>query len=157
MSSQIEQDKFTKQLFALLQESFEKVEGIYLDRGTSLFETLASLSAEEASRPITEQGTSIAGQVAHIHFYLEVLDRYMDGALNEKVDWSQSWLVKTVTRSEWDDLRRQIDEDYRRLRTHLNSFTEWNDDRRLGGALAIVAHTAYHLGAIRQILHLAKK
>ena len=69
MPLQIDNELFTKQVYALLQETFEKVEGIYLDRGTSLFETLASVTAVEASRPITETGTSICAQVDHVRFY----------------------------------------------------------------------------------------
>jgi len=29
---------------------------------------------------------------------------------------------------------------------------DWNDDDRVGGAMAIIVHTAYHLGEIRQAL-----
>ena len=32
---------FTEELVALLTETFESVQGVYLDRGTSLLETLA--------------------------------------------------------------------------------------------------------------------
>ena len=43
-------ERFTFTLFGLLTEAFESVYGIFLDRGTSLFETLADITAEEASR-----------------------------------------------------------------------------------------------------------
>ncbi len=42
---------FKKALLDCLEETFERVSGIYLDSGTSLFETLEGVSAEEASRP----------------------------------------------------------------------------------------------------------
>ena len=155
MSSQINEDLFTKQVYALLQETFEKVQGIYLDGKTSLLETLASLTAAEASRPITEAGTSICGQVDHIRFYLRVLNDYMDGQWHDKVEWKQSWLCKTVSESEWAEMQVQLRGDYQHLLDHLRSFTDWNDDRKLGGSLAIIVHTAYHLGAIRQIMHIA--
>ncbi len=37
MSKQISTDSFKKELFDLLEETFEQVQGIYLDRGTSFF------------------------------------------------------------------------------------------------------------------------
>ena len=52
MSTQIATDSFKKQLFLLFEETFDHVHGVYLDRGTSLFETLEAISAEEASRPV---------------------------------------------------------------------------------------------------------
>ena len=81
----------------------------------------------------------------------------MDGKPAGKIDWSQSWLRKEVSDSEWDDLRKQLGEDLRKIRARIAGITDWNDDKRMGGALAIIAHTAYHLGAIRQILKAVKK
>jgi hypothetical protein len=86
MTKQIDNQLFSENLMALWQETFEKVIGIYLDGGASLEETLAGLTAEEASRPITETGTTIAGQVFHVRFYLNVMNEYMDGRLNEKIE-----------------------------------------------------------------------
>jgi len=157
MSNTINSELFTQNLKALLEETFENVKGIYLDGGTSLTETLSSLSAEEASKPIVPEGTSIAGQVEHIRFYLNVMNGYMDGQWFEKLDWKQSWLTKSVTKGEWETIRQNLKADYEQLCQHLQRFDDFNDDRRLGGALATIVHTAYHLGAIRQIMHLAKK
>ena len=157
MAMAIKHELFTTTLLALIEESFEKVAGIYLDRGTSLFETMAGLSADEASRPVTETGTTIAAHVEHLRFYLRVMENYMDGQSADGLDWKQSWLRITVTPEEWDSLRRQLRDDHTRLMAHLKRFDDWNDERRIGGALGIVAHTAYHLGAIRQMQRLVKR
>jgi hypothetical protein len=156
MPNPIDPAGFTKTLGALLEETFEKVDGLYLDGGTSFFESLDGLSAEAASRPITAAGTSIVGQVRHVRFYLHVLGDYMDGQWHEKVDWKSSWQPPTASEIEWDGLRDGLKDDYRVLRTRFERTEDWNDERRLGGALAIVVHTAYHLGAIRQILRVVK-
>jgi hypothetical protein len=157
MSRQIDGELFTKTIHALFEETFDKVEGYFLDRGTSLLETLAPISASEASYLISGNGTTIAGHIAHVHFYIQILGDYIDGKLHEKVDWKQSWLVKNVNDAEWDSLRRQLGEDCHGLQAKLGSITDWNDENRLGGALAIIAHTAYHLGAIRQMLRAIKR
>ena len=142
---------------ALLDETIRDVKGIYLDGGTSLTETLSAVSAEEASRSILEGGTTIAGHVDHLRFYLRVLKDYMDGKPTDKIDWSQSWLRKSVTESEWEDLKSNLSEDFQRLQAGIAEIDDWNDEKRLGGALAIIAHTSYHLGAIRQMLKVIKK
>lgn len=152
MSQPISGDLFAKNLLALFEETFEKVGGIYLDGGTSLLETLKTISADTASRPTRESGTTIAAHVIHARFYLQVLRDYMDGKWHETVDWKGSWSQSSVTENEWDILRQQLEDDYRGIIAYLKGIDNWDDERRLGGALAIAIHTAYHLGSIRQIM-----
>jgi len=156
MSQTIDSEKVKELAFTLLEEAFVKVNGIFLDGRTSLMETLAGISAAEASRPITEDGTTIASQVDHLRFYIRVSLDYIDGKQTGKADWQGSWKRKVVSDAEWDTLRQEVTDDYRQLLTHLKNLPDWNDDNRLGGILGIVVHTAYHLGAIRQIMRVAK-
>jgi hypothetical protein len=141
-----------QELGALLDEAFVKVNGIFLDRGTSLCETLDSISAAEASRTPAGGTTSIAGHVAHIAFYLDVMNDYVDGRTIGQIDWKQSWLVRTVDESDWSALRIKLRDYYHAWVGHFDRFPDWNDERRLGGAMAVIVHTAYHIGAIRQIM-----
>lgn len=157
MLTLISADGFTKTLYALLEETFEKVDGIYLDGGASLLDSFSGLSADEASRPIVPGGTSIVGQVRHVRFYLRILSDYMNGQRHDKIDWKGSWQPSTADEGEWAELRSGLAEDYQELRDRFEHVTDWNDERRLGGALAIVAHTAYHLGAIRQIARVIQR
>src|SRR5258706_5283192 len=71
----IEQD-FVNNLFQFMGETFEKPIGIFLDKGTSLFETLETVSAQEASIPVGGKCASLAAQVAHVTFYIESFERY---------------------------------------------------------------------------------
>jgi hypothetical protein len=68
MSRFIEQERFSKELFDILDETFDTHHGIYLDKNTSLFETLATINAAEASRPVGGKCASLAAQVAHVIF-----------------------------------------------------------------------------------------
>ena len=79
MPNTIPAEVFTNNLFELLDETFEKVGGRYLDGGTSLFETLAAISAEAASQPVSANCASLAAQVEHVRFYLEVNEHYLLG------------------------------------------------------------------------------
>jgi len=152
MTQQIPLKLFTDELFPLLEETFQSVQGIYLDKGTSLFETLDTITAEEASRPVSARCASIAGQVEHVRFYLQVLQDYMQQKEVGKVDWEASWYVKTVTAAEWDALKQRLRAAYQDLTALVKGFETWQGENELGGALAIVVHTAYHLGEIRQAL-----
>ncbi len=72
MAEKTAKDLFVETVLELLDETFDNVHGIYLDKGTSLFETLATVSAEEASRPVSSRCASLSAQVAHVAFYLDM-------------------------------------------------------------------------------------
>jgi len=152
MSTQIAKDSFTDELFELLDETFEQVHGIYLDRGTSLFETLETVSAEEASRPVSAECSSIAAQVNHVCFYIKVLERGIQRKPIGKIDWQESWQLEKVTPEEWEALKKQLTEAYESVLTLMKSLDRWEGGDDIGGSLAILAHTAYHLGEIRRSL-----
>jgi hypothetical protein len=152
MSGQIDAQRFTDSLNALLDETFERVGGIYLDEGTSLFETLAGVTAAQASRPLSSRCASIAAQVAHTTYYLDILSTYVRGQRPSDVDWSRAWQITAVDDAEWARLNDELRASYRRVRDLLAGITDWNGEEQLSGALAIVVHTAHHLGEIRQAL-----
>ena len=151
----INQDDFTLSCFALLEETFEKAPvktgGFYLDADTSLFATIDKLSGEQASTSVGENEATIASHLEHIRFYLTVLKEFISQNETDVVDWKQSWLVNTVDESEWEELKKAVGNDYRDLKETLKKFESWNE-KKIAGAMAIVTHSAYHLGAIRQII-----
>ena len=152
MTSSIQAEHFTNALIALLDETFDQVHGFYLDKGTSLFETLADVTAEEASRATSGRCATLAAQVNHVRFYLDVLEEYMLETRTEQADWASSWQVGAVNEAEWARLKEALQTSYRRVRATMEGFDSWDNDNRVGGALGIVIHTAHHLGEIRQML-----
>jgi hypothetical protein len=153
MTTSISHENFTNNIFAVFEETFENHHGIYLDKGTSLFETLDTISAEMASRPVSANCASLAAQITHVIFYMEVLEKAMQNQEIGKVDWNDIWKrVEAVTSDEWAALKQQLKQTYQRLSTMMHAIDDWNDDDRVGGAIAIIVHTAYHLGEIRQAL-----
>jgi hypothetical protein len=152
MTQQISTDHFTTNLYALLTEAFESVYGIFLDKGTSLFETLEGITHEQASRATSDRCATLAAQVNHVRFYLDVMERYMLEMPREQVDWQSSWQVTTVTPEEWEGLKENLRTSYMRVRASMEGFDSWDNDQRIGGAMAMVVHTAHHLGEIRQML-----
>jgi hypothetical protein len=152
MSQQIQQEHFLNSLFAILEETFENHHGIFLDENTSLFQTLETVSAEEASIPVGGKCASLAAQVEHVNFYLEVMERYIFQHDTSRVDWGEIWSrVEKVTPKEWRASKTKLESTYRRIEKALHENQTW-DEVPIGGAMAIVVHTAYHLGEIRQVL-----
>lgn len=144
---------FVAAVLSVLDETFEQVQGIYLDRGTSLFETLATVSAEEASRPVSATCASLAAQVEHTRFYLDVTIGFAQGNPPEKIDWHEIWnTVREVTPEEWEASKDNLRQTYERLLELVRTFENWDDEDVIQGTLSVLVHTAYHLGEIRQAL-----
>lgn len=158
MTKTIRKESFSEELFAILEETFETHHGIYLDKGTSLFATLNQISAAEASIPVGNRCATIAAQVEHVIFYLEVLERYIAGEDVGKTDWGEIWdRVNGVTTAEWEALIARLRVTYDRLNKRLRSIEDWEHYDAIGDAMAMVVHTAYHLGEIRQALCTVKQ
>jgi hypothetical protein len=153
MTAQIQAEHFTNALYTLLDETFDNVQGYFLDQGTSMFETLATISAEEASVPVGGKCATLAAQVKHVAFYLDVAERSVRTQQYERQDWGKIWReTKAVTPEEWEALKTQLRESYDRIKKLIRDTTEWPSEQHIGGAIAAIVHTAYHLGEIRQAL-----
>lgn len=142
---------FSSALFEFLEETFETHHGFYLDKGTSMFETLATISAEEASRPVSSSCASIAAQVNHVTYYLDVLRSDISSKEFGKVDWSLAWQLGPVSDDEWTALVEDLREGIAETRTVLQG-ADWTNDDHVYAAMAILVHSAHHLGEIRQAL-----
>lgn len=137
----------------MLDEAFDNVHGDFLDKGTSLFETLATISAAEASVPVGGKCATLAAQVKHTAFYLELVDRNVRGGTNEPVDWGEIWrTTSAVTPDEWDAIKTRLRAAYDGIRALIADTPSWPDEQYVAGAIATIAHTVYHLGEIRQAL-----
>ncbi len=153
MSDTISQSAMSISILALLDETFETHHGIYLDKGTSLIETLAKIDFQKASNPIGEGCATLAAQVEHLVFYLEVLEKYTNGETVGKQDWGEIWeRVTVVSENEWNDSRNNLKTTFTRVRKMIAEIEDWGKEKSLDGALAIIVHSAYHLGEIRQVL-----
>lgn len=64
-------------------------------------------------------------------------------------DWDASWRVGPVSDEEWRGLIARLHSTLAETREFVRTWENW-DARFVGGAFALVAHCAYHLGEIRQ-------
>jgi hypothetical protein len=151
--STIQSEHFTKVLFALLDETFDSIHGFYLDRNASMFETLANITAEEASIPVGGKCGTLAAQVRHVAFHLDYIEKYFSDPNPPQADWGEIWrTVKLVSPEEWQSIQSELRINYDRILNLFKTVPAWSSENEIGIALAVVVHTAYHLGEIRQAL-----
>jgi len=112
--------------------------------------TVSGLSAAEASRPGGPGRTTIAGHVNHLCSSLALTTRAMRGGPAAR-DRSTTWTVAAVDAAQWADLQGRLRREFAALLVAVESRAAWDEDS-LGDAVGAIAHTAYHLGAIRQRL-----
>jgi hypothetical protein len=147
----IAKNDFLHDVLIILRETFEgSPEGqgsAYLDRGIGFLNSIENLSAADVSK--CHGKTTIAAQTEHAKFYLDRLCEFMTGR-TEAVKWEQSWLIETVNDDEWNALRDAVKKSYENVLQTIAVIEVWNQDN-IGDAIAIIAHTAYHLGSIRQM------
>jgi hypothetical protein len=144
--------QFVEAVAYMLRETFagspEGQPSAYLDRGIGFFSTLNSVSASDASRDLN--GSTIAAHTEHAKFYLDRLCECLKGR-SERVNWEDSWLIETVNDTEWAALSETVKATYNHTLICLAEHGHWNETQ-IGMAIGMVTHTAYHLGAIRQMV-----
>jgi hypothetical protein len=136
---------FTEVIHALLTEAYEGSSQVWFsDRNTGLFSSLQGLNAEQVSK-------GIAAHTEHLRWSLSMVNAMMRGE-RPAMDWAQSWTVKTVSEPEWKTLLEQLHTEYQTLQTNMPPNPDLNDRMFVTSGVALVAHAAYHLGAIRQMI-----
>jgi hypothetical protein len=118
-----------------------------------LLRQLDSIDAATASTRPMPGKTTIAAHVDHVQYGLALLNRWIAGEENPwaTADWNASWQRTQVTTDQWQTLRDTLAKEVKNWQAAVAAKSDW-DDTSAAGALASLAHTAYHLGAIRQII-----
>lgn len=151
MVEKIAKAHFLEAFMTLMVETFENGRAGYLDRGTSIFETLATLTGEEASRPVSADCATIAAHVAHMTVALNFSVHLFRGE-RLQVNWGEIWqTVREVSDEEWQASQTSLRENYAAF-CEVAKTAQWESAHEIEGALEVIAHNAYHLGEIRHAL-----
>jgi len=142
-------------LLRMLREAFEGPPGPWTyftdtSPGSGLFGTIDGLSAAQASHVGGPGRTTIAGHIQHLSSSIALATRGLRGESPSR-DRSRSWTVATVKDAEWAAVRARLRDEYQKLLVTVETHAAWDEDA-LGTAMGAIAHTAYHLGAVRQRL-----
>lgn len=157
----IDQKMFLDGIRRLMEEvylGYERPDGTWITENepwSGFLGQLRDLRAAEASSPIGyPDGASIASHTNHLRFSLNLANRAFRGEnAYENADWNGSWLVNAVSEDEWQTMLRELESEYRNLVPLLAPGGIWSDSRILTGVVGLVAHGAWHLGAIRQMIY----
>ncbi len=112
--------------------------------------TIDQLSAEQAStKPACGRHSAVA-HARHVLAHIEMTIGFLRGE-QQLVDWEETWSVQQMNDEDWATLRSRLKSACDELRERMLAIEDWSDPEWVKGAVADVAHAAYHLGAIRQI------
>jgi hypothetical protein len=148
---------FQRALSKLLTEIFDGPPGkeayLFNPGDPGLLRQLETIDASAASTRPMPGKTTIASHVDHVHYGFTLMNRWAAGEENPfaDADWEASWKRTKVTDQQWRSLRDNLRGQAETWRKVVATRSEW-DDMSAAGALASAAHTAYQLGAVRQIL-----
>jgi hypothetical protein len=118
-----------------------------------LLTLLEGLDARAAGAAPGVGRKAIAAHADHVRYGIALLNRWIAGEANPwaDADWEASWRVTVASEDEWRSLCAELRREAETWQRHFGARETW-DDITAAGALSSLAHTAYHLGAIRQIL-----
>ena len=147
----IQINEVLSQLLGVLRETFEGPQqswSYFTDAGpeAGYFGTLRKITAIDASR--TEGGSSIAGHIHHVVFALNESSAWIRGDRLPR-DWKESWSIVTVNDPEWSLLIDRLQNEYTDLLDAVQTKSGQSIES-MGGAIGALAHSAFHLGALRQ-------
>jgi hypothetical protein len=148
---------FQRALSNMLTEIFEGppgAEAYLLNPGDpGLLGQLDTIDAGTASKRPTPAQSTIAAHIDHVRFGLSILNRWAAGEPNPfaGADFGASWQHTEVSEDQWRALRDGLRRETGAWRQVVAARTSW-DGMSAAAALSTAAHTAYHVGAIRQIL-----
>ncbi|HUS15628.1 MAG TPA: hypothetical protein VM536_11505 [Chloroflexia bacterium] len=123
------------------------------EANSGILGALEGVSAAEASRSVDsggQEGSTIAANAEHLRWSLAQFNAAIRGGAHEG-RWEESWHVISLGEADWDNLRRRLREEFETLCGLLKA-QEALPEEFISGTLASVAHAAFHLGLIRQMI-----
>lgn len=118
------------------------------EANSGIFGVLGALSAEEASTLV--HGNTLAAHANHVQYHLSGTNELLETGKYPKMDWGMSWATTSVTAQEWEAVQAAVQHEYARLMRAIEC-VGWSEEMT-NEVLASLAHSAYHLGAMRQML-----
>ncbi len=147
---------FTEGYLSVLHEAVEGPQqsdwSIFIDQGTGMLQSLAMLTARQASQASTAGLSTIVAHTEHIRFALAGMNAFLRSE-SPQLDWAASWRITEHDEAGWETLQHDLSTEYQTFRGLFEQYSDW-DSRAVGGAIGLLAHVCYHLGAMRQLLKL---
>ncbi len=124
----------------------------FVEKQECLLLTAASLSAEQASHRPNSKTSSIAAHLDHTRYYMSLANAYARKE-SPQADWEGSWRRQKVSDAEWKQICEDLKNEYEQLKRHAAE-ADLENEEVVTAVMANLAHAAYHLGAVQQLVRL---
>lgn len=114
-----------------------------------LLGAIGELGADQASRVLGT--TTVASHVNHLVFSVGMVNRWAAGQ-EPTGDWAGSWAVKAVAEDEWRALIASLRTEAEALLAGPAKELDWSSAEQANYGFSTLAHTAYHLGAVKHMI-----
>ena len=150
------QGDYRSAMIALFREAFEGIpEGQnytwFVQGKQGIFDAIESTASEDASKRPTPDCNSIGAHLNHLRYALWLANAETRGEAPQS-DWEGSWSKQAFDPDEWRQLGLNLRREYEGVLNWMESKPDLSDSETMIGAFAQIAHAAYHLGSIRQLI-----
>ncbi len=148
---------FRKDIVMLFREAFEAVPPgqnytWFVQGKEGIFDALATVTAEQASRRHGPESNSIGAHLNHVRYFLFLFNADMSADKSVEADWEGSWSKQVFTDEEWKQLAVDLKGEYQKALAWLEGDEEWPGKDGVIGGMVPLPHAAYHLGAVRALM-----
>lgn len=119
---------------------------------SGIFGVLGGMSCDQASMSV--HGTTLAAHTDHVRYHMWGTNEILKKGKQPEMDWGKSWDIHSVDEQQWKRIQEGLRNEYLTLLESIDAI-EWNE-LLANEVLSSLAHSAYHLGAIRQMLKIVK-
>ncbi|MCT6925364.1 hypothetical protein [Metasolibacillus sp.] len=144
---------------AMIKETFEgppiPVKGSWFtnpEPNSGIFGVLEESTFDEASLLI--HGTTLAAHTDHIRYHMWGTNGILNTGKQPKMEWEKSWEIQAVDEEQWAQIQKDLHNEYQVLLQAIDAIEE--NEVLSNVVIPSLAHSAYHLGAIRQMLKIIK-
>ncbi|MGI2326705.1 hypothetical protein [Planococcus sp. YIM B11945] len=113
-----------------------------------IFGAMEGINVKQAS--ISIYGSTLAAHIDHVRYHLWGTNELLKSGVFPEMDWEESWKIASVDEVKWSQIQEELRNEYARLLKAFDNI-QWTEylANEISGS---IAHSAYHLGAIRQML-----
>lgn len=119
---------------------------------SGIFGAIEGMSCDQASMSI--HGTTLAAHTDHVRYHMWGTNEILKKGKQPEMDWGKSWDIHSVDEQQWTQIQEELRNEYLTLLELIDAI-KWNETLA-NEVLSSLAHSAYHLGAIRQMLKVVK-
>ncbi|PPA69025.1 hypothetical protein [Jeotgalibacillus proteolyticus] len=123
------------------------------EASSGIFGVLENLSPEKASQDVN--GTTAAAHIDHIRYYIWGTNELLKTNKLPEMNWEQSWRIDSVDEAQWNKIKAELHKEYDFLMGEVEKIK--SIDVHTNEVLGSLAHSAYHLGAVKQMLKALEK